>query len=73
MKKNKLIFKIIVMLFCIQLNINCSSPSSSSSDDNDWKCGFYNGNQLWTGKLGGCYYINSNGNKTYVDRSNCKC
>ena len=25
-----------------------------------------------TGKRGGCYYINSNGNKTYVDRSFCQ-
>ncbi|MDC7683853.1 hypothetical protein PQU92_11230 [Asticcacaulis sp. BYS171W] len=24
------------------------------------------------GKRGGCYYINKNGNKTYVDRSLCK-
>ena len=24
-----------------------------------------------TGPRGGCYYINSNGNKTYVDRSLC--
>jgi len=25
-----------------------------------------------TGPKGGCYYINSNGNKTYVDRALCK-
>ena len=25
-----------------------------------------------TGKRGGCYYINSNGNKTYVDKSFCQ-
>lgn len=25
-----------------------------------------------TGKRGGCYYINKNGNKNYVDRSLCK-
>jgi len=25
-----------------------------------------------TGPRGGCYYINSNGNKTYVDRVLCK-
>ena len=24
------------------------------------------------GPRGGCYYINSNGNKTYVDRSRCR-
>jgi len=25
------------------------------------------------GPEGGCYYINSNGNKSYVDRSDCTC
>ena len=25
------------------------------------------------GPDGGCYYINSNGNKSYVDRSDCTC
>ena len=29
------------------------------------------GRQLHIGPRGGCYYINSNGNKTYVDRSEC--
>jgi hypothetical protein len=31
----------------------------------------YNGHTLIVGRRGGCYYINSNGNKTYVDRSYC--
>ena len=31
----------------------------------------YNGKPLLVGPRGGCYYINSNGNKTYVDRSFC--
>lgn len=42
--------------------------NQSSSD-----CGYHNGNQLYLGPQGGCYYINSNGNKTYVDRSECDC
>lgn len=29
------------------------------------------GRQLHVGPRGGCYYINGNGNKTYVDRSEC--
>jgi hypothetical protein len=29
------------------------------------------GRQLHVGSRGGCYYINGNGNKTYVDRSEC--
>ncbi|MBO0947357.1 PKD domain-containing protein [Fibrella forsythiae] len=36
-------------------------------------CGSYNSKTLYKGPEGGCYYINSNGNKTYVDRSYCKC
>ncbi|NBB20466.1 DNA/RNA non-specific endonuclease [Runella sp. CRIBMP] len=39
----------------------------------DTKCRQYNGRQLYIGKSGGCYYINSNGNKTYVDRDLCNC
>lgn len=39
----------------------------------EWECGTYNGNRLRTGPRGGCYYINSNGNKTYVDRGHCNC
>ena len=40
----------------------------------DYQCGSYNGNTLWTGPKGGCYYKNSGTTgKTYVDRSYCKC
>ncbi len=39
----------------------------------EWSCGKHNGKQLYTGPRGGCYYYNSNGNKTYVDRSECNC
>lgn len=38
-----------------------------------WKCRTHNGKTLWTEPRGGCYYYNSNGNKTYVDRSECNC
>lgn len=44
------------------------NPGGSSNG-----CGTYNGRSLIIGPKGGCYYINSNGNKTYVDRSYCKC
>ncbi|MBE7688426.1 hypothetical protein G1K66_08385 [Tenacibaculum finnmarkense] len=37
----------------------------------DWECGTHNGKTLHTGPKGGCYYINSSGNKSYVDRSEC--
>lgn len=36
-------------------------------------CGTHNGNKLNLGPRGGCYYFNSNNNKIYVDRSECKC
>lgn len=39
----------------------------------DTKCSVYNGNALYVGKSGGCYYINSSGKKTYVDREHCNC
>ena len=29
--------------------------------------------QLNLGPEGGCYYLNDNNNKSYVDRSECKC
>ena len=29
--------------------------------------------QLNLGPEGGCYYVNDNGNKSYVDRSECRC
>jgi hypothetical protein len=50
-----------------------SISDSNSSSNNEWKCGTHNGKTLWTGPRGGCYYYNSNDNKTYVDRSECNC
>lgn len=44
-----------------------SSPSRSSSQGRRRS----GGRQLHVGPRGGCYYINGNGNKTYVDRSEC--
>jgi len=36
-------------------------------------CGTHNGNVLYKGARGGCYYIGSTGKKIYVSRSECKC
>jgi len=44
---------------------------STSPFDIDAPVSTYNGRPLFIGPRGGCYYINSNGNKTYVDRSFC--
>lgn len=71
----KITFALLILIFA--LNISCSPNSDTPVDETensvkpDWKCGTHNGNQLWTGPKGGCYYYNSNGNKTYVDRSKC--
>jgi len=73
MKKTILILTILLSLF-FTISCNVEDESVIESDAlTEWKCGFHNGNQLWTGPRGGCYYYNSNGNKTYVDRSECNC
>ncbi|WP_123947376.1 hypothetical protein [Chryseobacterium pennae] len=46
-----------------------SSPRSYSSSSRSKGC-TYNGNQLYVGSRGGCYYY-SGSSKQYVDRSYC--
>ena len=59
---------------CLILLAACSPDGESdTSDDLRSECGTHNGNLLDIGPEGGCYYINSSGNKTYVDRSECQC
>lgn len=48
-------------------------PGSNPAGGTVRSCGTHNGKQLYKGADGGCYYINSNGNKTYVGRSECNC
>lgn len=50
-----------------------SFMSCATSEEISYSCGTYNGHQLYLGPKGGCYYINSNNNKTYVDRDYCHC
>lgn len=57
----KNLIKTICILFIISLSVSCEADT----------CGSYNGNTTYKGPNGGCYYYNSNGNKTYVDRSHC--
>lgn len=54
---------------------SCTQPISddSQADADEWVCGAYKGKPLYSGPRGGCYYYNSHGNKTYVDRSECDC
>lgn len=49
------------------------SGNGSGSSGTSSGCGTHNGHQLYKGSSGGCYYYNSNGNKTYVDASECHC
>lgn len=62
----------ILIFSCCFLSI-ISCDSTENDNENEWECGTYNGNTLYTGPEGGCYYKNSNNNKTYVDRSECNC
>ena len=56
------------MVFLFSLTLACEKDENNSEG-----CGTHNGNTLYKGPDGGCYYYNSNDNKTYVDRTECKC
>lgn len=79
--KNKYTLILIVIGFMSFTFNACSEnevePISIEDEDIETQservCGTHNGNTLYTGPQGGCYYYNSNGNKTYVDRSECNC
>lgn len=56
--------------------MSCGKTDNSPISDTETfiQCGKgKSGQQLYKGSKGGCYYINSNGNKTYIDKSNCNC
>lgn len=68
----------ILLCFLLLACLSCSKSSDTTVDNtetpaNSSPCGTHNGKQLYKGSRGGCYYINSNGNKTYVDRNECNC
>ncbi|RZN83374.1 MAG: hypothetical protein EVB11_05320 [Winogradskyella sp.] len=68
----KLIF-LILIIFNVSSFVSCSDNEDGNEELTEWECGSHNGNTLYTGPRGGCYYYNSNGNKIYVDRSECNC
>lgn len=63
----KNLMKFILPVLFVLAGLSCSG------DDYEEPCGFHNGKQLYLGPKGGCYYYNSNNNKEYVARSECKC
>ncbi len=68
--------KITYVFLLITFFASCEKSEDSDSNSNSVElilCGKHNGNQLFKGPRDGCYYNNSNDNKTYVDRSECTC
>lgn len=69
--------KVTLALLLLALSLGCQkdeSTSNLSGGSSNSACGTYkSGQKLYKGPEGGCYYINSNGNKTYVEREACKC
>lgn len=70
--------KNLILILSIIFCVSCSESSNTDEiiDGNtfsEWKYRTHNGKQLWTGPQGGCYYMNSNGNKTHANRSECNC
>ncbi len=60
----------IFLILCILCLGSCAEDPNTTEEQ---ECGTHNGNTLYTGPKGGCYYYNSNENKTYVDRAECRC
>ena len=50
---------------------NQTNKSTITSNKKTPKKKISSSRKYYTGPRGGCYYINSNGNKVYVDRSLC--
>lgn len=61
----------ILMMRLLFFQTSCVKTSDSSSRTGG--CGTHNVKSLYKGPDGGCYYINDNGNKEYVDRNECRC
>jgi len=63
------------ILFLSVSILACSKQGEVGSDTETYTpCGTYKSDQtLYQGSKGGCFYYNGNGNKTYVERSACKC
>lgn len=65
--------KKLLLVFSLIISATILSCSSSNDEPKERACGTYNGKALFVGPKEGCYYYNSNGNKTYVERKECSC
>lgn len=70
MKKVRLVMMTLMMSLFL---FSCEKEVNSTTNQTPTNCGWYNGKPTYKGSNGGCYYINSNGNKTYVDAQYCPC
>lgn len=68
----KLTTLLIAALTAVLL-ITCTKKDKNKDEEYERVCGEYHGKTLYTGPKGGCYYKQSDGDKTYVDRKYCKC
>ena len=66
--KNLARILLVVLFFSLTV-----SGCDKNNDFDDVACGDYNNNQLFKEPSERCYYINSNGNKVYVENSECNC
>jgi hypothetical protein len=55
-----------LVLFVI---VSCEKDAQKPAED--VPCGDYKGNQTYKTEKGACYIFNSNGEKVYVDKSEC--
>ena len=68
----------IVVAFSILFGLimSCSKDDKNTTPTNSFSCGYYTFSDKTTtptykGSNNGCYYINSGGNKSYVDSKYC--
>ena len=68
--------KFFLILIILSFTMACQKDEGTVTQQGavDRACGTYkSGQSLRKEPEGGCYYINSNGNKTYVEREACSC